>query len=148
MPAAEDRADCLAAERPDPCWKIHQKLVASIVPFDIGGPLYRVQRLRLTDLTDTARHPKPLAIAPRIIANADYCFPSAKWTWIEFHRGLPRDGTADSALTIVALLRRICVAVFLNLGIFRRLIAGGKAAIWLASIIGLAQLMIDIAANI
>jgi hypothetical protein len=48
---------------------------------------------------------------------------------------------------MVALLRRICVAVFLNLGIFRRLIAGGKAAIWLASIIGLAQLMIDIAAN-
>src|SRR6266436_4576640 len=89
MPAAEDRANCSAAERPDPCWKIHQKLVASIVPFDIGGPLYRVQRLRLTDLTDTARHPKPLAIAPRIIANADYCFPSAKWTWIEFHRGLP-----------------------------------------------------------
>src|SRR6266478_4225309 len=89
MPAAEDRANCLAAERPDPCWKIHQKLVASIVPFDIGGPLYRVQRLRLTDLTDTARHPKPLAIAPRSIANADYCFPSAKWTWIEFHRGLP-----------------------------------------------------------
>jgi hypothetical protein len=43
----------------------------------------------LTDLADTARHPKPVAIAPRIVANEDYCFPSAKWTWIEFHRRSP-----------------------------------------------------------
>jgi hypothetical protein len=40
------RANCLAAERLDPCWKIHQKLLASIVPIGLGGFLRPVLRLR------------------------------------------------------------------------------------------------------
>src|ERR1700722_20367429 len=98
-------SNCSAAVRPYPFWKISQKLVTPIVPMGLGGVLRPVRRLRLTDLAVTARHPKPLAIALGIVANADYCFPSAKWTWVEFHRRVPLRWHSRTASAIAPLLR-------------------------------------------